>query len=157
MRVWRIYDKGLTLDQTISGWGAFAYGGRWNSEGLYVVYTSECLSLAAFEKLVHIEDEEALITNYLKLSIEIPDELVEEYPLEEPPDGWQSLVDNTDAQAIGDEWLQNPDAPLALKVPSVVIPEESNILVNPKHDLWGRLEISDPSDFNFDSRLIGFF
>lgn len=155
MKVWRIYDKSLTPEQAISGWGAFTWGGRWNSEGVYVVYVSEHLSLAAFEKLVHLEDEVALRTTYLKLSINVPDELIGTYPLEHLPKGWQSLVDNTDTQAIGDNWLKDPEGPLALQVPSVVVPEENNLLLNPKHPDWKKLTISDPSDFSYDPRLSG--
>lgn len=153
MRVWRIYDASLSPDQAVSGWGAFTYGGRWNSEGHYVVYTSEHLSLAAFEKLVHLDDEEALRIAYLKMAIDVPDKRIGTLPAEHLPRNWRSLVDNSQAQRIGDDWLRDPEAPLALKVPSVVIPEEYNVLINPKHKHWKELGFHDPSGFEYDPRL----
>ncbi|MBV1883339.1 MAG: RES family NAD+ phosphorylase [Pseudomonadales bacterium] len=154
MQVWRIYDRNLTPEQAISGWGSFNFGGRWNSEGFYVVYASEHLSLAAFEKLVHLDgDQEALQTTYLQLSIEIPDALISDFPLDQLPEGWDSLVDNAETQSIGNNWLKDEDAPLALRVPSKIIKQEFNLLINPNHDDWDKIDIAEPTDFNYDPSL----
>ena len=128
------------------GEGARLYGGRWNSPGRPVVYTASTQSLAALEILAH---SAALADDYIVVSISIPDALsMAEIPHAEPPD-WET--DTT--RSIGDGWLVEGTSAI-LRVPSKVIPAESNYILNPAHEDFQRLIISGAEPFRFDRRLL---
>src|SRR5829696_7815477 len=96
-------------------------GGRWNSEGIPVVYASSTLSLAALEYLVHV-DVEDVPADLCALKIAIPDDApVEDVELASLPDDWNRLEDHPACTGRGDEWARRAAA-LALRVPSALIP-----------------------------------
>jgi len=150
MDLWRIIDRGLVHD-AFSGQGACDYGGRWNSPGTRMVYCSEHPALAALEKLVHIQDMELLRRSHALISIGCAQELVESLADRLPRD-WTADRARARLRRIGDDWTTSRRS-LALRVPSVVLPRSSNILVNPLHPAFGQLRIARPESFDFDPRL----
>jgi RES domain-containing protein len=152
MNLWRIIDRGL-LREAFSGQGASAYGGRWNSPGTRMIYCSEHPALAALEKLVHIQDIEQLRRSYSLIALGCPDELTEALPTRLPRN-WTGDGARARLRRIGDQWIASRRS-LALVVPSVVLPRSSNILVNPLHAAFGRLQIGRAESVDFDPRLRG--
>ena len=127
------------------------HGGRWNSPGAAVVYTSQSLSLAALEMLVHLEPEH-LLESYRAIAVTFDEELARTLTREQLPRNWRSDRPPPRLQAVGNEWVKN-NTSAVLRVPSVIIPEESNFLLNPAHPDFHRLTIGKPRRFQFDPRL----
>jgi RES domain-containing protein len=150
VRVWRIArQRYLSLD----GEGARLNGGRWNSEGIPVVYASSTLSLAALEYLVHV-DVEDVPADLCALKLDVPDDApVEAVEVSSLPDDWNRVEDHPDCLARGDDWARR-GAALALRVPSAVIPAETNVLLNPRHPDMARVRVVSIETFAFDRRLL---
>lgn len=136
----------------MDGEGARLYGGRWNSPGVAAVYLAESRALAALEILVHAP-REALLLKWIVIELEVPDSLVDQASLSELPASWRMQPSSHQAQVFGTRWLRD-FGNLALQVPSVVIPEEFSLLVNPRHPAMRDLKPGVPERFSFDSRLI---
>ena len=150
MILWRIVDRTL-VKTAFSGQGAFDYGGRWNSPGVRVVYCSEHPALAAFEKLVHIEDFEALRQAYVLIPVECRGEWIKTFP-KTLPKNWDSDSALSRLRALGNAWVESLHS-VGVFVPSVVLPRCNNILLNPSHPDFGNLKIGRPVPFDFDPRL----
>ncbi|MCB1061643.1 MAG: RES family NAD+ phosphorylase [Verrucomicrobiae bacterium] len=133
----------------LSGEGARLYGGRWNPPGWRCVYAAGSRSLAALEMLVHLTGRSRGLV-YRLLTIDVPDELVAEVPV--LPDGWDATPAGGVPQSIGAEWLIAGKT-VALKVPSVIIPEESNFLLNPQAPGFPEIRVIAERDFQLDLRL----
>lgn len=149
MRVWRI-ARGCYAP--LDGEGARLYGGRWNSAGRPVVYTAQTAAMAVLEALVWTDPED--VPDDLRLfEIELPDDAsipaVEAAAL---PEGWME-PGSPDCAAAGDRWLASAES-LALAVPSAVLPEERNLLINPRHPDAARVRIAESRPFAFDLRLL---
>ena len=150
MLFWRICREG---QQELDGEGARLYGGRWNSEGVPVVYTSSTLALAALEFLVHVDIED-VPNDLVALGLEVPDDAgVKIVVVNDLPGDWIQLPDHPACARIGDEWAAEGTA-LLLRVPSAVVPEESNLLINPDHPRAGDVVVASVRPFAFDSRLL---
>lgn len=149
MRVWRIAHRrhGETAAQLLSGKGAAISGGRWNSEGRAVVYSSDSGALAALEILVNLKVAALLRQAYVKLDIEIAAELVETLPA-----GAVDLDDRAATRAFGDAWLDATRSAV-LSVPSRVIAWERNLLLNPAHPDFSRCRPGEVTPFAVDPRL----
>lgn len=116
-----------------------------------MVYCSEHPALAAFEKLVHIEDPDELRESFVLIPVECEDALVR--PLSKPlPRDWDKNSALHKLRALGDAWIAAEDS-VAVLVPSVVLPRSNNILLNPAHVDFGKLEIGSAVPFDFDPRL----
>jgi RES domain-containing protein len=137
-----------------TGEGARLNGGRWNSPGNAVVYTSSSLSLATLEVLVHLEDPEVFGNLFSWTSLEIRPELLETLKPETLPAGWNDDESSRISRAIGDAWLASVRS-AALAVPAVVTPGEWNYLLNPAHPDFPRSLIGTPQPFRPDPRLLG--
>lgn len=133
------------------GEGARRFGGRWNAPGRRVVYVSGSLSLAALETLVHA-DRRRFEREYVAFKLTIPEQLVLELRKEDVPADWQVRAVSEGARRIGDAWLA-AQASVALAVPSVIVPEERNYLLNPEHPQFTELTIEPSQPFRFDVRL----
>jgi RES domain-containing protein len=133
----------------ISGEGSRLYGGRWNSKGLPVVYTSFTISLSLLEILVYSASYEQLNNNFL-VRIEVPDTGISVISENSLRRNWQSDPDYS--QYMGDEFLTQKNS-LLLKVPSAIIPEENNIMINPLHPDFNKVKINSAKKFGFDGRL----
>lgn len=114
----------------LDGEGARLFGGRWNSKGQACVYWVSSESLAQLEMLVHIQSS-ALLSNYTIFELSIEHSQVSK--LNSYPDNWQDDPAPGDTAKLGDKWLHD-NKTLALEVPSVIVPRESNYLLNPLHD-----------------------
>ena len=149
MIVYRITNAPYKND--ISGNGAAMYGSRWNSKGIYLLYTSQYISLSILESLVHLKSKEIPPTQYL-LHIEFPDEKeIAELSYKKIKQNWHEEFEYT--QWIGDQFIQNKKS-LALKVPSAIVPEESNFLLNPLHEGFKKVKIISSELLQLDKRLI---
>ncbi len=136
---------------SFDGEGARLFGGRWNRPGVAVVYASESLSLAALELLVHLERGAAL-AHYVFCRVEFPDSAVEDLPARRLPANWRVSPAPLALQEIGTRWARARRSPV-LRVPSAVIPLESNFLLNPDHPGFARFVRAGPERFDFDPRL----
>jgi len=134
-----------------NGEGARLYGGRWNPVGLPAVYLAGSRALAALEVVVHAP-RQVLRMEWSLFEVEIPDEWIESSAHLKLPADWQHRPDSLGAQALGGEWLKRGKG-VALQLPSVIIPEEAVILVNPMHPDAPKLGWSDGRVFRFDERL----
>lgn len=148
MIVYRLANEEFTHD--LSGKGAKLYGGRWNSFGLPAVYTTEHISLAVLEILVHLKTLQTPL-NYYLITLEIP----ESAPLisidhKKLKKNWKD--DPFYLQSIGDEFL-NSKKSLVLKVPSAIIELENNFIINPAHPDMKKIKILNAENFIFDKRL----
>jgi RES domain-containing protein len=141
------------LASAFSGDGARIHGGRWNSPGLAMVYTSSSLSLATLEVLVHLEDPDAFARLFSWIALEIPDDSVERLNPAILPAGWSADEMNTASQATGDAWLRSMRTAV-LAVPSVVTPGEWNYLLNPAHPRFSEIRIVETQSFRPDPRLV---
>jgi RES domain-containing protein len=147
MTVYRFTKEIFSHD--ISGEGAKKWGGRWNSPGLAVVYTSCSISLSLLELLVYQSSYEEIQVNSL-MKIGVPDILIQTISSNSLKRNWQHDIDY--CRFIGNEFLQNNKS-LMLKVPSAVIPEEYNILINPRHAAFKECSLISSGIFKFDTRL----
>ena len=132
----------------LDGEGARKAGGRWNSAGHPIVYTSESLALCLAESLVHLPGH--LPRGYQSSKIFVPDDAIEVLDTTSLIKGWQTNLSFT--RNLGDQWLTARRS-LALIVPSVVLPESSNVLLNPLHSRTNELRVMDQRPFTFDPRL----
>jgi RES domain-containing protein len=148
--VWRIVQRRFAKF-AFSGEGARRFGGRWNSPGHRAIYTAQSQSLAALEMLVHLASE-LLLQNYLAIPVTIPDRLIQRLPSSALPKNWRTYPAPPSTRAIGDAWLIAATSPV-LQLPSVVIPSESNFLLNPAHPHFPKLRIGKSIRFQFDPRL----
>jgi len=142
----------LKYADDLSGKGAEKIGRRWNSKGTAMVYTSESRALCTAEIAVHTPLGN-LPVDYQLISIEIPDDIVfRELVLNELPVGWHSIPHAHATQEIGDKFVADGKYAV-LKVPSVVVQDEFNYLINPNHNESLRIRILSVEPFNFDERL----
>lgn len=150
MVVWRL---ARLAHAKLDGEGARLAGGRWNTRGRAAVYTSSRLSLAALELLVHT-DVPLVPPDLVAFEIEIPDGLdIESVDIAELPKDWRR-PGHPSCRAIGDTWLAEERTPV-LRVPSAVVPEEWNYIINPGHRAAKSIQIVSRRSFAFDSRLLG--
>lgn len=148
----------ITLPQfagDLSGTGAKKYGGRWNSEGIYMVYASEHVSLAILELACNSGD--LMNLQPLKLTcIEISEEAkILKISRDALPENWHVHPSPDACKAIGDNFINGYKA-LALKVPSAISKFEYNVLLNPLHpDFFKKVKIKWVEDIILDKRMIG--
>jgi len=133
------------------GEGARLYGGRWHSPGRAVVYTSASTSLGLLEQMVHAE--EGLPPSYLTIPVTFDVGLVEKLEAVKLPSRWQASPPPFELQRIGNEWVDSMRSCI-LEVPSVLVPHESNFILNPEHPDFASTEIGEPIDLEIDSRLV---
>jgi RES domain-containing protein len=150
MRLWRISNH-----TSLSGDGGLYASGRWHSRGGRVVYLADHPASALVEVMVHLEiDAEDLPTHYQLLGIEVPDYVaVTALAESELPDGWRQQIAVT--RARGDEWLR-AGATALLRLPSAIVPEATNYLLNPAHIDAARISIAIALRAPFDPRLMAF-
>lgn len=147
---WRITTK-RDPDVAFDGEGARLYGGRWNRQGTRLVYAAEHLSLAALELFVHLDPEDQPRALF-RFRVELPDDALELLPRERLPVSWRDYPAPDETAALGTEWARRGKG-LALLVPSVVIPDEKNVLLNPAHPRFKELQLEAGQQFSFDPRL----
>ena len=144
---WRIV-KEKHAATAFSGDGARLYGGRWNSAGASVIYTSGSKALAALESLVHLNPP--VIFKYVAIPIEFSDTLVEK--LAALPADWTEEPPPQATKDIGDLWVKEVRSAV-LEIPSVIIRGEPNYLLNPAHPEFKKITFGKSEPFSFDPRL----
>ena len=151
LSLWRI-SKRKYADTAFSGEGTRRAGGRWNSRGQGMVYTSGTLSLAALEVFVHMEVED-VATMLASIRLDIPTDVQIDYlATDRLPPNWRDIPAPIGLAAMGDSWFKTGGTAI-LAVPSVVIPIEYNYLINPTHPDFVKLSIESPQPFELDPRL----
>lgn len=152
-RAWRIIRK-KRLSNAFTGEGARLGGGRWNHVGTPVIYVSETLSLAAIELFVHFTRKDIKLSKSLvAIHADIPDSLkIAEVSIKDLDSGWRKSPPSNSTKDIGTEWAQNKTFPI-LRVPSAVIPDEYNLVLNPVHAEFKKIKIGKPQPFTFDERM----
>jgi RES domain-containing protein len=134
------------------GEGARRFGGRWSHAGTAIVYVSERLSLAALELFVHLA-RAATHLRFVAIAVEIPDAVaVKKLDRSALPKDWRAEPPTDATKQIGTNWAKRMEAAV-LDIPSVIIPGESNFILNPAHPEFRRLKIAPPAPFSFDPRM----
>jgi RES domain-containing protein len=153
MQVYRI-EREKYLATALSGLRAAASRGyRWNSLNTRLVYTAESRALATLEVSVHLDLSEDLPTDRFYLEIEIPDDIVVlEVNIEDLPPDWDSKPPGLTTQIIGDDFVLQQEAAV-LKVPSSIVPQEFNYLINPDHPDAKNIKVSNQTPLRFDIRF----
>lgn len=151
MNVYRITREKYTND--LSGTGAKIYGGRWNPIGMSALYASETRALSILELLVHTP-KDVIPPNYKLLTIEIPfDQVSQLITVKSLPDDWRKNPGIDELKEIGENLLLKENN-LAIRVPSVIVPSEYNIVINPSHSDMSKVKVIEIEDFEFDGRLL---
>ena len=148
MRLWRIARQPYCLDR--EGTGAFKHGGRWTPPGVRVLHASASIALAALEYLVHVpRPPEDLVL----VALDMPDDVPLDRPkVEALPEDWASPLPSEDCQSWGARWCREARA-LAAAVPSVLVVEERNYLVNVTHPRIQDVRLKSLRRFTYDRRL----
>ncbi|MGH8291295.1 MAG: RES family NAD+ phosphorylase [Steroidobacteraceae bacterium] len=149
--VYRI-TKERYRDQVFAGLGGIYAYGRWTPRGRPVVYTSQSISLAVLEYALNYKRHGWLPASVLARAT-IPDAVdVESVSTSALPENWRDPDPPTVLRNIGEYWLRRAQT-ACLKVPSAIVPEESNYLLNPAHPDFDKLTIGAAEPFNIDRRL----
>lgn len=147
MVVYRITSKKWA--NKLSGSG---YAARWNPKGTFVIYSAESRALACLENLVH-RSGEGLNKIFSLVEIEITDDAsVESIEVDSLPNEWHSMTKYGYCQSIGEKWIDSQSS-LLLRVPSSIIDDEFNLLINPHHPEFPKVSIKTIREFSFDERL----
>ncbi len=144
--------------KAFSGQGAKDWGGRWNSRGIAVVYTAAHRSLSILEILVHLKGgagmgNMAISAPFYIYSVSFDAALLEELPISSLPAGWNSEPPTAASQSLGDAWVLD-ERSAVLAVPSVIVPEELNYVLNPNHPRFPEVQIGSPTHCSVDPRLL---
>jgi RES domain-containing protein len=143
LKPWRIVKEKLAVS-AFTGEGAAKTGGRWNSRGVAVVYTSATKSLAALENLVHLNPQ--VLFKYVAIRIEFDEALVERFVLTGLPNDWRAEPPPPSTKQLGDVWVRAGRSAI-LALPSVIVSGEPNYLLNPAHPDFKKISIEKPKDF----------
>ncbi len=150
IKLYRLSRKKFAYD--LSGTGARLHGGRWNSKGVNMVYTSENISLANLEVAVHL-DLDLIPDDYCLIEIEVPKKSsCKIIKLETLKKYWNSYPHGNETQLLGDDFIQKNKF-LLLKVPSAVVLQEHNFLLNPNHEDFKNVKVTKVTPFTFNDRL----
>jgi RES domain-containing protein len=132
------------------GIGASIYGGRWNQKGIPIIYCGSSIAICALEVLVHsAELPSDMVLVAAKIPASLPITTVTKADI--PPD-WNSSISQRSTKNLGSKWASERRTAV-LAVPSSVIPDERNYLLNPLHPDFARITFSSPKPFWFDPRL----
>ncbi len=153
--VWRIgTDTPAYEADDLSGAGAKATGGRWNPVGIAVVYASQTRALACLETVVHLNAGRLPLNRYL-IEVTVPDDLWADAQVTSAAQlavGWDAEPAGRASIEFGTNWIRSGTAALLL-VPSVIVPEEFNVLINPQHRDCARISARKIRKWLYDPRL----
>lgn len=152
MRVYRI-ERARYVPTALSGLGAAqSEGARWNSLHTPMVYTSESRALAMLEVAVHLDLSEDVPTDRYLVVIDIPDDLhIMTLNKEALPPQWEAKPPTSNSQRIGDDFIRH-QAAAVFQVPSAIVSDECNYLINPLHPEAVRIRVVETAPFAFDLR-----
>ena len=150
MIVYRITTEKYSKKLSASG-----AANRWNEEGQFVIYTAFSRSLASLEMVVHRASIRPRI-NYkvVVINIDVQKSQIKKIDEEQLPESWRSVAAYSALQSIGSQWyIQNKK--LVLEIPSAVVPQESNYIINTKHEMFdSKVRVVSVEDFFWDRRLL---
>lgn len=152
-RAWRIATDSKAYEaHDLGGKGAELSGGRWNRAGTRLVYASASISLACLETVVHLNTRGLPLNRFL-VAIDIPDAVWSAATvLDKPPIGWSAIPEGKASLDAGEAWLGGASSALLI-VPSVIVPEEMNVLINPAHSDASRIRAHKVRAWFYDARL----
>jgi len=148
---WRIV-KFQHTQTAFDGEGARIAGGRWNKIGTPMIYTADSLALAALEIIVHLPKSELLKKLFLHIPVRFDHDLVFSLKPADLPADWDCIPPSESTQTIGTDWIFKKKS-VILRVPSTIIREEFNYLMNPGHPDFKKLSFGNPGRFTFDPRI----
>ena len=151
LQAWRLV-RAARADDAFTGEGARLYGGRWNPAGTRATYVSATRSLAALEVLVH-QAERVPSGSFLFFEVRFPESLVTKVSEKALPASWRTFPPQKATVEIGGAWIA-AHASAVLEVPSILIPQESNFVLNFEHPRAAEIEIRKPQLFSFDPRYL---
>ena len=147
MEVFRITKAQYASQLTASGGAA-----RWNARGRFVIYTAATRALACLENVVH-RSGEGLQDSFRVMVIHVPAQLrIETISPDSLPNDWFAYTNYTYCQQLGENWLQNRKTAI-LRVPSAIVPQEWNYLINPAHPDFSSIKLIKTEPFVFDPRI----
>jgi RES domain-containing protein len=153
LKLWRITTRKWALDKQCDG--ARLYGGRWNPPGYPVMYAGTTIEICALEKFVHLAS--AAHPPLVLVSIDVPDDeaLFLRPGIADLPEDWAQLPAPGSAQEFGRNWI-DAAGQLAMFLPSAIIPEAANVMINPRHPAYEEVKLDIVRDFRFDARMMRF-
>jgi RES domain-containing protein len=147
--LWRIARRAYALDKL--GVGAREAGGRWNRVGTSVIYAGGTVGIAALEKFVHLAG--VVPPDLVLVRVVLPESASSETRLAaDLPPGWDALYPGHASMEFGTQWAQEKRS-LVLYVPSAIVPEETNGVVNPAHAEFAAVRMEIEREFHYDSRM----
>jgi RES domain-containing protein len=147
--VWRIARRRFALDRL--GTGARESGGRWNHRGTAVVYAGGSVAIAALEKFVHVAG--IVPPDLVLVRIELPRACSVERPaVGSLPKGWNLVPAERGSMDFGTRWAREMRS-LVLYVPSALVREEENAVLNPAHPEFPPVTMVIERDFQYDARM----
>lgn len=144
--------KHVYRDQLFSGQGGLHASGRWTPRGRPVVYTSASISLAVLEYTVNYRRRGWVPATVLGRATIPASVRMKSVSIDDLPGNWFAASPPPQLQALGGEWLERGETAV-LQVPSAIVTEEWNYLLNPLHTDFRRLRMDRPKPFNFDQRV----
>ena len=147
IRAYRLLKRRFVAT-AFSGLGARLYGGRWNSPGVAMVYTSSTISLALLEWRAHLTQWPA--PPLVIIEVEFEAALV--WSLAKHPANWQQMPYPKSVTTLGDHWIHSQRSAV-LRLPSAIVPSEWNYLLNPAHPDFHKIRLGKPRLFKTDPRL----
>jgi len=142
----------ITLEKWADKLSGSGYAARWNSKGSFVIYTAESRALACLENLV-LRSGEGFNKHFSLVEVEIEDDAsVESIDVDSLPKEWHSMTKYGFCQSLGENWIDSKSS-LLLRVPSSIIDDEYNVLINPHHPEFPKVSIKTIREFSFDKRL----
>jgi RES domain-containing protein len=153
---WRISQDTPDFEaDDMRGRGAEITGGRWNRKGQALVYSADSIALAVLETVVHMQAKGLPLNRYL-VAINIPDAVWQTrviWTKDNAPIGWDAIPTGKASLDAGDEWIKNSTSAIAV-VPSVIVAEEHNILINPKHPDATQISAKKIRKWLYDGRMV---
>ena len=150
MKLYRISDCSYIND--LSGTGSRLFGGRWSNKGRPGFYLASTRALSVLEVLVHLQPL-LVPDNFCLAEIEVPDNSITRIALASLPKNWKNIAPIADIKKIGDDFLAENKF-LLLQLPSAIVPEEFNYMVNPLHPDMAKVKVIKQEPFSFDERLV---
>jgi RES domain-containing protein len=150
LKFWRITTKKYALDR--SCYGARSEGGRWNPIGFPVLYAGATVEICALEKFVHLAG--TIYPPLVLVAVELPDDasLIARPKIDDLPSDWADLPAPESTQIFGRETLVKHQS-LVMLIPSAIIPEALNAVINADHPAYDQVKLSIEREFRFDARM----
>ncbi|WP_338923792.1 RES family NAD+ phosphorylase (plasmid) [Pseudomonas silesiensis] len=151
IKAYRLVKK-KNSSRAFNGVCAGRFGGRWHSKGRDCLYFADSPALSVLEVFVHLGHDE-IIQSYDLFELTLPSKMVLRANPESLPESWRSEPASQETAAFGDAWIDTGSS-LALAVPSVIVPQSWNYLINIQHSEFVKaVETAHSIDFTFNGRL----